>query len=380
MANSKLTDLTALTTPASGDKLYIVDISDTTDSADGSSRQITFGNLTSTFVTLTGTDTLTNKTLTSAVLTTPQVNDTSADHQYVFAVSELSADRTVTLPLLTGNDTFVFADFVQTLTNKTLTSAVLTTPQVNDTSADHQYVFGVSELSADRTITLPLLTGNDEFVFKDHTQTLTNKTLTSPVINTPTGDVATLTGTQTLSGKTLTAPKFASGGFIADANGNELIIFTTTASAVNEFTVANAITGSEVILSATGGDTNVGMKLLAKGTGEIQMGSGFYQGFQTYAPAGAGTATLDLSLGNDHRISPTGNFTIAISNAKVGQKFLVSITQDGTGSRIATWFTTIRWFGGSEPVLTTTASKRDTFGFVVTAAGTYDGVVVGQNG
>ena len=33
--------------------------------------------------------------------------------------------------------------------------------------------------------------------------TLTNKTLTSPVINTPTGDVATITGTQTLSNKTI---------------------------------------------------------------------------------------------------------------------------------------------------------------------------------
>jgi hypothetical protein len=36
--------------------------------------------------------------------------------------------------------------------------------------------------------------------------TITNATLTSPVINTPTGDVATITGTQTLTNKTLTAP------------------------------------------------------------------------------------------------------------------------------------------------------------------------------
>lgn len=63
-----------------------------------------------------------------------------------------------------------------------ISSPVLTTPQINDTSADHQYVFAVSELSADRTVTLPLLTGADEFVFKDHTQTLTNKTLTTPTI------------------------------------------------------------------------------------------------------------------------------------------------------------------------------------------------------
>lgn len=35
------------------------------------------------------------------------------------------------------------------------------------------------------------------------TETLTNKTLTSPVINTPTGDVATITGSQILSNKTI---------------------------------------------------------------------------------------------------------------------------------------------------------------------------------
>jgi hypothetical protein len=59
---------------------------------------------------------------------------------------------------------------------------VMTLPQINDTSSDHQYVFAVNELAADRTVTLPLLTTNDEFVFKDHAVTLTNKTLTSPTI------------------------------------------------------------------------------------------------------------------------------------------------------------------------------------------------------
>lgn len=43
------------------------------------------------------------------------------------------------------------------------------------------------------------------------TETLTNKTLTSPVINSPTGDVATITGTQTLTNKTLTLPVFTGG-------------------------------------------------------------------------------------------------------------------------------------------------------------------------
>lgn len=81
------------------------------------------------------TQTLTNKTLTSPVITTPQINDTSLDHQYVFVASELAADRNVTLPLLTAADTFVFASFIQTLTNKTLT-----TPTIADlTNATHNH-------------------------------------------------------------------------------------------------------------------------------------------------------------------------------------------------------------------------------------------------
>ena len=77
---------------------------------------------TGTLSTLAGAETLTNKTLTSPVITTPQINDTSANHQYIFAVSELAADRTVTLPLLTGNDTFTFNGFAATLTNKSIDS------------------------------------------------------------------------------------------------------------------------------------------------------------------------------------------------------------------------------------------------------------------
>lgn len=45
MANTALTDLTAISSPASGDKLYIVDVSDSTDSIAGSSRSITYANL-----------------------------------------------------------------------------------------------------------------------------------------------------------------------------------------------------------------------------------------------------------------------------------------------------------------------------------------------
>lgn len=101
---------------------------------------------------------------------------------------------------------------------------------------------------------------------------------------------------------------------------------------------------------------------------------------KTYTPDPAGTATLDLSLGNRHDITmPAGNITIAISNATVGEIFEVSITQDATGSRTVTWFETIKWAGGSEPTLTTTGSKRDAFVLIVTGENTYDGFIAGQN-
>ena len=77
----------------------------------------------------------------------------------------------------------------------------------------------------------------------------------------------TLSGTQTLTNKTLTTPKI--GTSILDTNGNELAKLTATGSAVNEFTVANAATGGSPTLSSTGGDSNIDLDLLAKGTGHV---------------------------------------------------------------------------------------------------------------
>ena len=80
----------------------------------------------------------------------------------------------------------------------------------------------------------------------------------------------TATNAATLSGKTLTAPKFADLGYIADANGNELIVMDTVTSAVNEIKVSNAATGGKPSITAQGGDTDVSLNLVAKGAGEVQ--------------------------------------------------------------------------------------------------------------
>ena len=84
----------------------------------------------------------------------------------------------------------------------------------------------------------------------------------------------TASSTTTFTNKTLTAAKIVDGGFLADANGNELVVFQTTSSAVNQLEITNNASGSDPILAATGGDTNIGITLTPKGTGVITIAAG----------------------------------------------------------------------------------------------------------
>jgi len=258
---------------------------------------------------------------------------TSADSwETNLIVADPTADRTITIPDATG--TIVLNSATQTLTNKTLTTPTLTTPKINDTSADHTYNIAVSELAANRTITLPLLTGNDTFVFADHTQTLTNKTLTTPTLNSPT-----------------------IGTLINDANGAEIIKLTATSSAVNEITIANAAAGSGPTISATGTGTNINLNLSAKGTGAVetnkfafnhenQVSNGAVsaeRSFIIFSKATALAATLaDGTVTGEFKLmvnANTGLVTVTPSNFAQGTSF--SIAQNGSCQVIwdgSNWF------------------------------------------
>ena len=91
------------------------------------------------------------------------------------------------------------------------------------------------------------------------------------------------------------------------------------------------------------------------------------------------TITFNLDEANTHTVTLGDNRTLALSNSDAGQKFIINLVQDGTGSRTVTWFSTIKWAGGSAPTLTTTANKADSFGFLCTGTDAYYGFVIGQN-
>jgi hypothetical protein len=129
----------------------------------------------------------------------------------------------------------------------------------------------------------------------------------------------TASSTDTLTNKTLTAPKFADGGFIADANGNESVVFGTTSSAVNEIKVTNAATGNDPLIAANGGDSNIDLAIAPKGTGEIVVGTGSADA--TITSSGAHNLVLDTNSG-------TNSGTITITDGANGN---IVIAPNGTG-------------------------------------------------
>lgn len=180
-------------------------------------------------------------------------------------------------------------------------------------------------------------------------------------------------GVLTATGATISGAITATSGAIGGFNiGSDYI-----RDVANSFGLASTVTGSDDIRFWAGA-TFANRATAPFRVYESGIVLSITAPIQTYTPSAAGTATLDLQTGNDHRITmPAGNIIIALSNVTVGQKFLVSVTQDSVGSRTVTWFTTIRWSEGTAPTLSTSANKRDTFGFICTGSNTYDGFIIG---
>ena len=133
----------------------------------------------------------------------------------------------------------------------------------NSTSGSHTVQFKYATGSGD-SFTFAASDKGDAVVFATANDGTNPDILTLPAGNVTTG------GTQTLTNKTLTSP--AIGTSILDTNGNELALLTATSSAVNEITLANAATGNGPIISSTG-ETNVDLNLNPKGTGVLKSGS-----------------------------------------------------------------------------------------------------------
>lgn len=174
-----------------------------------------------------------------------------------------------------------------------------------------------------------------------------------------TGTILTIADTSVSSTQNIQLPTAKS---IADDSGNEYIKFAKTSSAVNEISVTNSATANNPIISATGGDTNIGLTLTGKGTGLIKLTSGGYNPEATLTDQA--TVTWDVSVSPVAKLTLGGNRTLsAPTGGATGQFISLTLVQDSTGSRTLTWNSVFEFTGDTAPTLTTTASKADVFVF-----------------
>ena len=192
----------------------------------------------------------------------------------------------------------------------------------------------------------------------------------------------------------------ATAQFIADDGGNEQIIFTTTALAVNEFTIANAATGNAPSLQATGGDTNVGIDISTKGAGSLTFWSGA-KGREllilpnvasavnevTISGAATGAGPTILSTGGDTNVpmtiggKGTGHLILGQATATDVRLAADQPLTDSSGNELLKWvktasavneFTVTNAATGNNPKLSATGGDTDVgLDFAVKAAGKF---------
>jgi hypothetical protein len=213
MANVKISELNPLLTVQDADVLPIVDNGVTKKVTAAILQSYTQGNS----VLLTGAQTVAGiKTFTS------QLASSVATGTAPFSVASTTKVTNLNADLLDGLSS---ADFA--LSTRTLTAGTGLT--------------GGGDLTANRTFAID-------------------------------GTVTTLTGTQTLTNKTLTSPVISE---VLDSNGNEILGFTPIASATDYITIKNGIgVGVPVHISAAGSSANTGIHIEPKGTGLVQISDG----------------------------------------------------------------------------------------------------------
>jgi len=98
--------------------------------------------------------------------------------------------------------------------------------------------------------------------------------------------------------------------------------------------------------------------------------AGFIGTASTTSGSGISTVNFDFGSANNFSFTLTGNYTIANPiNLVVGQSGFISLLQDGTGSRTASFGSFWDFANSTAPTLTTTASGVDVLAYYVRTSG-----------
>lgn len=220
-------------------------------------------------VTTTGTQALTNKDLSSGTNTFPTLNQSTTG-----SAATLTTGRT-------------FQTNLASTSTATFNGSANVTPGVTGTLPVGNGGSGATSLTG-------LLVGNGTSAFT--------------AVTAPSGAVVGTTDTQSLSNKTLTSPKINQ---IMDTNASTALYIDGQASAVNYFNVVNASSGGSVSFRAAGSDADIAAYFFSKGVGltGLRSNNGFI--FVGNAPASSVNYFQSTSgaTGNSPTLAATGSDT-----------------------------------------------------------------------
>lgn len=280
-------------------------------------------------------------------------------------------------PVYTANSILTqgYADTRYQAVGAYLTSANLTYANITGTPTTLAG-YGITDglTSANLTPYLTISSANSTYAVLGHTHAIAN-----------------VTGLQTALDAKLPSANFTYANLTGTPN---LTLYLTTANAAATYSV---LTHTHVIANVTGLQTALDSKLpsanftYANLTGPqnlldtelIRAKLRDYSETVSSPTISSGTLVLNLETSNIFTVSLNAAITtLTISNPPAsgsGGSFTLIFTADGT-ARAVTWPASIKWAGGTAPVITSASGKIDTFAFFSSDGGTnWQGYVGGQN-
>ena len=164
-------------------------------------------------------------------------------------------------------------------------------------------------------------------------------------------------GTTTLTSLSLTTGNITTGVFGAGAVGTPSI--TTTA----DTNTGIYFSGADEISLTTGGT----QRLSVDSSGHLNHNGSASADIS--ALTSSANITIDMDTAQNHSVTLAHNTTFENpSNMNVGQTGSIIITQDGTGSRTASFGSYWKFAGATAPTLTTTASAVDRIDYIIVSS------------